>query len=144
MWNGTVRRVEDNEISSALSLSWRVFLETEGKAYTEEGRKAFHDAIFNDGYISQLSIYGAYEEDSLIGVLAYREKGSHVALFFVEKEHRGRGVGRALWEKSEKRDSVTVHSSLYARDIYGRLGFVERGCVKNEDGIVYVPMEWKR
>lgn len=39
--------------------------------------------------MSSLTINGAYEDDELIGVIATRNEGNHIALFFVKAEWQG-------------------------------------------------------
>lgn len=83
----------------------------------------------------------------LVGIIATRNAGQHLALFFVRGAYHRKGIGRVLWNTvlAESTASViTVHSSHYAAPIYEKLGFVQTGEVKNEDGISYIPMEYSR
>ena len=60
-------------------------------------------------------------DQKLVGIIATRNEGSHVALFFVEGKYHGKGIGRSLWNavlKENMSEMITVHSSLFALTIY--------------------------
>jgi GNAT superfamily N-acetyltransferase len=76
----------------------------------------------------------AVAEDAIAGMIEVRDDG-HVALFFVEGEHQGEGVGGELLRRSlsisrRRRPDLTkatVNSSPKAVAIYERLGFRKSG-----------------
>ena len=78
-----IRQLTKQEIINALPLVWRVFNEYEAANYYALGMQAFYNAIHNESFIVQLSAYGAFDGETLIGILATRNEGSHIALFFV-------------------------------------------------------------
>lgn len=141
-----IRPLNRNELEKALLLVWKVFCEYEAVNYPESGKKAFQDAIHSEEYLDMLSAWGAFEEDELVGIIATRNKGSHVALFFVEGSYQNRGIGRSLWNaviESSHAKEITAHSSIYARDIYEKLGFLQNGELCEDAGILYIPMVYK-
>jgi GNAT superfamily N-acetyltransferase len=83
----------------------------------------------------------------IVGMLDVRDH-SHVCLFFVERDVRGTGVGRALLQAAiegasqtgERRSTITVNSSTWAVKVYERLGFDATGPVSEQNGIRFVPM----
>ena len=105
------------------------------------------NAIHDEGFLSQLSAYGAFDGEKLIGILALKNEGSHIALFFVDGAYHRQGVGRLLWDtfpaESDK-DEITVNSSLYAVGIYEKLGFIKTAEAQTESGIQFVPMVFKK
>lgn len=136
----TVRKLHEAELIHALSLVWEVFLETEGLSYSDEGKRKFHSAIHDGDYLKNLTILGAFD-DELAGVIASRNGGSQIALFFVRS--RGKGTGRMLFDALLSETSypvLNVHSSLYAESVYHHLGFVRQSEAVTEEGITYVPM----
>lgn len=138
-----IRVLSIEEYGGALELCRRVFMEFEAPDYSERGVEAFCASIGDADYIAGLRVYGAYEARSLIGVLAARSGGSHIALFFVEGEYHRRGVGRQLFLRAAAdcpTAEMTVNSSPYAVEIYRRLGFNETDTERTEDGIRYTPM----
>ncbi|QNU68884.1 GNAT family N-acetyltransferase [Ruminiclostridium herbifermentans] len=141
-----IKALDRNELENALPLVWSVFCEYEAVNYPESGKQAFWDAIHSEEYLNMLSAYGAFEEDSLVGIIATRNEGSHIALFFVDGKYQNKGIGRSLWtaviENSSAKE-ITVHSSLYAKDIYRKLGFSQEGDLREVDGIQYIPMIYK-
>ena len=141
-----INHLDKRKLKQALSLVWKVFCEYEAKDYPESGKQAFWDAIHSEEYLDRLDAYGGFEEDELIGIIAMREEGRHVALFFVDGSFHKRGIGRSLWNtvlESNISDTITVNSSLFAVPVYEKLGFVQNGAAQEEAGIRYVPMEYK-
>lgn len=77
-----IRRVSGKELTDSLPLIWRVFCEFEAVNYPENGKKAFYDAIHSGEYLGSLTAFGAFEKSELVGVIATRNEGTHLALFF--------------------------------------------------------------
>lgn len=125
---------------------WNVFCEYEAVNYPESGKQAFWAAIHSEEYLDMLSAYGAFIDDMLVGIIATRSEGSHVALFFVDGKHQNKGVGRSLWNtviENSNAKEITVHSSIFAEDIYKKLGFTQNGDLCDDGGIQYIPMIYK-
>ena len=141
-----IKRLNKKKLKSSLSLVWKTFCEFEAVNYSEEGKKAFFDAIHSEEYLDTLSAFGAYEDKELIGIIATRNKGAHIALFFVDGNHHNKGIGRSLWNAvlaENVSEIITVHSSLFAVNVYKKLGFSVAGEIQSEGGIQYVPMEYR-
>ena len=140
--------VPNRDIQRALDLVLRVFLAFEAPDYCEQGVETFRSFLQNSEELAKLHFYGAYETDSLVGVLATRGlDGSHIALFFVDAPWQGRGVGRALFTAAREQcrcERMTVHSSPYAKAIYEHLGFTAVSGEQLSDGIRYYPMQYSR
>lgn len=139
----SVSKLTNEEIRGALPLVWRVFNEYEAVNYPPAGTQAFWNAIHDEGFLNQLSAYGAFDGDKLIGILASRSEGSHIALFFVDGAYHRQGVGRLLFSAllaDSDKDKITVNSSLYAVGIYEKLGFIKTAESQTESGIRFVPM----
>ena len=93
-----------------------------------------------------LTMYGAMDNEELIGEIATKESGSHISLFFIEKSSQGFGIGRNLFEfaKNDNKPScITVSSSTYAVGIYQRFGFVETDTVQIKNGLKSVRMKYE-
>lgn len=90
-----------------------------------------------------LSPWGSFEDEKLVGIIATRSEGSHIALFFVERSYQNRGIGRSLWNaviETSCAKEIMVHSSIYAKGIYENFGFLQNGELCADDGIQYIPM----
>ena len=94
----SVRELKESESADALLLVWDVFMEYEAPDYSEEGIAEFYKSIHDEGYLSKLRMYGAFMENRLVGVIATRSEGAHIALFFVKGEYHGRGIGSQLFK----------------------------------------------
>lgn len=142
-----IKELNAKELQAALPLVWDVFQKYEAVNYPEEGKQLFYQAIHDPGYLSTLKAYGAFEGKELVGIIATREAGKHVALFFVDGNYHGQGIGRRLWnELMAENDSkeITVHSSIYAQEVYKKLGFEQTGEMQEEDGMQFIPMTYTR
>ena len=94
----SVRQLTNKKIPSALPLVWKVFDEYEAVNYPTSGTQAFWNAIHDEGFLSQLSAYGAFDGEKLIGILALKNEGSHIALFFVDGAYHRQGAAEAQTE----------------------------------------------
>lgn len=138
-----IKRLNETELRNALPLVWKVFLEYEEVNCPESGKQAFWDAIHSEDYLAMLTAYGAYKAETLVGIIATRNEGSHVALFFVDGAYHHQGIGRSLWNtvlSDSTAKKVTVHSSLYAVEVYKKLGFVPTDGIQEDGGLQYIPM----
>lgn len=136
---------EEQEIKVALELVLRVFMIFEAPEYPKEGIDSFKSSLSSKEYIDKLTFYGAFDNDKLIGIIATRLFGSHIALFFVDREYQGQGVGRLLFDKIIEEccvEKLTVNSSPYATEIYHHFGFTDDMPEQIKDGIRYTPMTY--
>lgn len=130
-----------------MELVWQVFLEFEAPDYSAEGVQTFRNHINSQLATPTHDVYAGYDGDSFLGVIATRNEGSHISLFFVRTENHGQGVGRKLFEYVAalcSSDAITVNSSPYAVPIYRKLGFVDQDEEQLSDGIRYTPMKYQR
>ena len=143
----TIKVIDEKQQSQVFDLAWRVFNKFEAPEYDEKGIETFYKAIHSHEYTSQLKIYGAFYHEEIVGVLATRNSGSHIALFFVEDQYHKMGIGKQLMEEALKNcqtNKMTVNSSPYAVKIYRALGFVEVDTEQISDGIRYIPMSYSQ
>jgi len=133
--------------TQALDLALQVFMEFEAPEYPAEGIEEFKHALKNPEYIDNLRYYVALDKGQVVGMLATRNNGSHIALFFVDKNHQGRGIGRRLFEQAFadcKTEEMTVYSAPYAVNIYKALGFKTNDAEQIVNGIRFTPMKIDR
>ena len=67
-------------------------------------------------------------------------------LLFLDGDYHRSGTGRRLWQavlEDNISEAITVHSSIYAKEVYEHLGFEQTDTVCESDGIKYVPMKYK-
>ena len=141
-----IKRVGKNEREKAIGLVLSTFMQYEAPDYCEEGIEAFKNSvIYNEEYQNNIVIYAAYEKDILLGVIATRNNGNHISLFFVEGKYHRQGVGKRLFhtvvENTTSRE-ITVNSSPYAVEVYHHLGFTDTAPEQITDGIRYTPMKY--
>lgn len=138
------RKLTKEEYEGALALAWAVFQQFEAPDYSEQGAQSFYTAIHDPEYIAQLCMYGAFVDGRLVGVLATRSEGDHIALFFVDGTFHRRGIGKSLFllaREDNTSGKLTVNSSPYATEIYHHLGFRDTAKEQVTDGIRFTPME---
>ena len=139
-----IRRLTREEIPQALELCWRVFLEFEAPEYSPEGVAAFRESLDDPERTRRLNFYGAFDGDTLVGVLCMRAP-QHIGGFFVEAAYHRRGIGRRLFEAMRQdyvRQTFTVNSSPYAVEVYRRLGFTPTGEEQIVNGLRFTPMQY--
>lgn len=141
----TVRKLEPDDIDSALSLVWKIFMEFEAPGYSEDGVNEFYKSIHDSGYVSRLVFYGAFVSGEQAGVIATRNGGSHIALFFVDGRFQRQGIGRKLFDAvltDCTAEKITVNSSPYAVPVYHRFGFTDTDTEQSVNGLRFTPMEY--
>jgi predicted GNAT family N-acyltransferase len=130
-----------------------VFSEFVAVDYSEQGVKSFedylktkYDEMWSDIEAGHKKLWGYYQDDEIIGVIATKEV-SHIALMFVDKQHHRKGIARQLFDnvltelkKNSEVTQITVNSSPYAVSTYERFGFTKTDEQQEKDGIVYIPM----
>ena len=140
-----IREISGDELGPALELAWRVFQEYESPEYGPEGTAEFYRSLHDPAYLSVLRSCGAYEAGTLVGVMATRLEGSHLALLFVDAAHQCRGIGRMLVSRAMNDCTgghLTVNASPYAVKFYRQLGFEQVGAPQVTNGLRYTPMAW--
>ena len=138
-----IRELYVNEMDKAIDLVWHVFLEFEAPDYSEQGVKEFWNSIHDEEYLSKLRIYGAFEDEQILGMIATRNEGGHIALFFVDGNYQRQGIGKKLFSLVSEDNiggSITVNSSPFAVPIYHRLGFVDTNSERVTNGLRYTTM----
>lgn len=140
----TIRKCDnEKKIEEALLLAWKVFLEYDASCYTSEGVEEFRKSIHTPSFSEALTIYAAYREENMVGMIATRNNGVHIALFFVDGNCHRQGIGRALFEEVKKRNRfgfLTVNASPYAVPVYHKFGFRETGAEQTVNGMRFTPM----
>lgn len=149
--NITYRKMTKSELPQAVELTLRVFDEFEAPEYPPQGVQTFHNIMADEPFLNQICIYGAFDESAgpsakLVGIIATRNNGNHITLFFVDKNYHRKGIGHQLFElvkADNTTGTLTVNSSPYAVEVYKHLGFTPTGPEELKDGIRSTPMEFK-
>ncbi len=143
--NVIVRKIEKTAFGEALSLVWRVFQEYEAPDYTRQGVDEFYKSIHDEDFLSMLSMFGAYVNNKLVGIIATRNMGTHIALFFVDGKYHRQGIGKKLFQKVLEHSTasrVTVNSSPFAVPVYRKLGFLDTDREQTVNGLRFTPMAY--
>lgn len=141
-----IKTLELFQRDDALELVWKVFLKYEAPDYTKEGADEFFKSIHDDEWLNQIKMYGAFDGDRLVGVIATRQEGTHIALFFVDGEYHRKGIGRLLFQRvleDNKVNYMTVNSSPYAVPVYEKLGFEATDKEQVKNGLRFTPMKYQ-
>ena len=141
-----VRRLAPEELPAALELCWRVFLKFEAPEYSPEGVAAFRASLDDEERTRRLDFYGAFDGETLVGVLCMRAP-RHIGGFFVDASYHRRGIGRRLFEAMRQDYEVqdfTVNSSPCAVEVYRHLGFTPTDTERLTDGLRYTPMRFEQ
>lgn len=143
-----IRKVSKSGRKEALVLILKVFMQYDAQDYSEEGIETFkRTAIYDEDYVDFITMYGAYENDKIIGVVATRNNGSHISLFFVDGQYHRKGIGKMLFQillDHTTAEEISVNSSPYAVEFYHHLGFEDIAKEQITDGIRYIPMSYQK
>lgn len=140
-----IKRIGAYAYPQATSLIWAVFSRYNAPDFSPQGIEAFRSSISDWSYINALDFWGAYIGGELVGVIALRRGGGHIALLFVDGRYHRQGIGKALFEEARRYSTgriMTVNASPYAVRVYLRLGFVPTAPEQYADGIRYTPMAY--
>lgn len=142
--NLSIRALQEKDMEEGLSLVWDVFQEFEMPDYGREGTEQFYKSIHDADFLAKVHVLGAFQDEKLVGIIASRNEGSHIALFFVDGKYHRQGIGKRLFQsllKECRSQRITVNSSPYAVPFYRKLGFHEIGEEQIKNGIIFTPME---
>jgi predicted GNAT family N-acyltransferase len=133
-----VARNED-ELTAALELRERVF----------SGEQGVSVAADRDGRDPEATHIVALDGGRVIGTcrLLFRGGVARLGRLAVEPERRGDGVAAAILREADRvarnagAEAISLHAQTYAKSLYLRDGYVERGATFVEEGIEHVSME---
>jgi GNAT superfamily N-acetyltransferase len=148
------RAIQQGEEEAGCRMVLKSFNEFVAPDYSTEGKNEFKKYVNPESMRDRLRKGGivilALVRGKIIGLIEVR-LDNHISLLFVDKEWHRKGIARNLLElaidrcKKHNRDieNIEVHSSLYAVSVYEKLGFVQSGEKRIENGIQYIPMEYQ-
>lgn len=93
--------------------------------------------------MNELTIFRAFTNNVLIGIIGTKNRGSHISLFFIYPKFHRKGIGRQLFDfvyTNQPQMQITVNSSSYAVKFYESLGFSKTSEEQETDGLKYTPM----
>lgn len=112
-----IRKLDKTEYDRATSLALEVYIQCGAEDFDEEGLNSFKSFIFSEQLMNELVIYGAFDNENLVGIMGTKNEGKHLSLFFIGKEHHRKGIGKQLFNFAIKHcpvNEMTVNSSTYA------------------------------
>ena len=139
----TIRQLDNSEYGKATDLALDVFIECGSADFDAKGLQTFKSFIHNDGLMNELCMFGAFDNETLIGIIGTKNGGSHISLFFIHPKYHRRGIGRQLFDfvyANRPQMQITVNSSSYAVKFYESLGFSKTSEEQETDGLRYTPM----
>lgn len=139
-----IRRLKQEEYSRAIQLSLSVYMNCGKADFDEEGLNTFKQFIYDEKRLNDVIIYGAFEDNELVGIMALRDEYTHISLFFIKPDYHRKGIGKLLFQSATKDHQfveITVNSSTYAVPFYRNLGFAVVGKKQTQNGISSIPMK---
>jgi predicted GNAT family N-acyltransferase len=129
----------DDELAAALELRERVFCGEQGVSIEAD----------RDGRDHEATHIVAVDEGRVIGTcrLLFRGRIARLGRLAVEPDRRGDGIAGAILREADRvarqtgADAISLHAQTYAKDLYVRDGYLERGASFVEEGIEHVSME---
>jgi len=145
------RLMKAGEEAKVFDLVERTFHEFVAPDFSPQGVETFFRSVNlpamtkrpQENHIIMVALLG----DTLVGMLDIRDN-NHICLFFVDKEHHMRGIGKQLLDAAivhclacdPSVEETEVHASPFSVPIYARLGFETDGEEQESHGIRYTRM----
>ena len=76
-----IRKLDKAEFQQATTLALEVYLQCGQDDFEDEGLESFKSFIFNDKLMNELCIYGAFEENKLIGIMGTKNEANTFLCF---------------------------------------------------------------
>lgn len=126
-----IKKVENNELISAIDVIWDTILENNLISFqvNEKTKLDYYKAIIEDCLLEKLVIIGAYKDNEIVGVITII--GNLIRHFYVRGEYQNQKIGKLLlscvlsYLKDKKYSIVRLNSTEYAYEIYKKMGFVD-------------------
>lgn len=138
-----IRELVNEEYNKAILLSLAVFTKCGTTDFNTNGLETFKKFIYNTELMNELTIFGAFDSNELIGIIGTKLNGTHISLFFINPDYHRKGIGRKLFNRAyadQIVEKITVNSSSYAVGFYESLGFSKTAEEQETDGLRYTPM----
>lgn len=138
-----IRKLDNEEHNKAILLSLAVFTKCGTTDFNASGLEIFKKSIYNKELMNELAIWGAFDNNELIGIIGTKLNGTHISLFFINPDYHRKGIGRELFNCAyinQIAEKITVNSSSYAIRFYESLGFSKIAEEQETDGLRYTPM----
>lgn len=93
--------------------------------------------------MNELAIFGAFENNTIIGIIGTKIE-VHIFRFFIHPNFHRRGIGKQLFAyayANQIKIQITVNSSSHAVKFYESLGFSKSSEEQETDGLKYTPMK---
>ncbi len=139
---------QEGQISSFIREIYDEFVAVD---YGAEGNQYFYEWIDPARIATRqqkyISLFTAWIESELAGMIEMRENNTISLLFTAKKFHR-RGIAKKLVQaaltdclkKDPELRKIYVHASPFSIPIYRKLGFKATEVMQEENGIKYLPM----
>lgn len=140
-----IRKLDKKEYKQIASFAIEIYMECGQEDFDETGQKTFRSFVCNEQLMNELTIYGAFINENLIGIIGTKQKGKHISLFFIEKKYHRQGIGKLLFNYAFNDcpvEEMSVNSSTYAVLFYQSLGFEKTNDKQVTNGITYTPMKY--
>ena len=138
-----IKKLNNEEYNKAIQLSLAVFTKCGTTDFNANGLKTFKKFVYNKELINELTIWGAFDNNELVGIIGTKLNGTHISLFFINPDYHRKGIGRELFNcayANQIVNKITVNSSSYAIRFYESLGFSKIAEEQETDGLRYTPM----
>lgn len=138
-----IRQLSDQEYNQAARLSLDVFIKCGTDDFDMDGLETFKKFINSKELMNELTIFGAFDNNELIGVIGTKHNGTHISLFFIHPAYHRQGIGRKLFDYAYSNQTIkqiTVNSSSYAVKFYESLGFSKTAEEQESNGLRYTSM----
>ncbi len=148
-----IKKTTINDINKISIFVKNVYDEFISHHHTKEGNNEFYRFIEYDEIIYRINraeseiFFTTNDDDTIIATIEIRYY-SHIALLYVDKKYHRQGIAKKLFSFIKAQSDIkkyTVNASVYAIDIYKKMGFIPKEkCLVERNGLKYLPMIYIR
>jgi len=144
-----IKKATINDIDKIIIFVRNIYDEFLSHYHTKQGNNEFYMFIEYDEILYRINraegeiFFTADNDNAIIGLIEIRYH-SHIALLYVEKKYHRQGIAKKLFSFIKEKNDIkkcSVNSSMYAIDIYKKMGFIPSGkYFVEKNGLKYLPM----
>ena len=76
-----IKKINNEEYNKAIQLSLAVFTKCGTTDFNANGLKTFKKFVYNKELINELTIWGAFDNNELVGIIGTKLNGTYLSIF---------------------------------------------------------------
>lgn len=139
-----IRMVGPEKRAEAVTLVRNVYTKFVASNYTDQSRRKFEKQLLDEAYLSSLQVHAAYVDNRMTGVIATKNNGQEIVLFYIEERYQRKGIGKQLIQSVMRKttsNKIAADAPPCAVEAFLHMGFEPYGEAKDIDGVSYISLQ---